>query len=253
MLGWKNFYELLVELAVRNLKIRYKKTYVGFLWTFFIPLIQVLVIGVIFSRFIGRENYYVFLFSGLLPWQFYTSSIYSMTTSILSQRVLVKKAAFSREAIPLSELTSHFALFFPVYSLFFIYCVLVLRIDLLLFFSAFLPGVIWIVLFIAGLGLLTSGLNTQYRDVQYLVNASFIPWFYGTPILYSHTDLPQNVIKILYFNPLFSAFSFFHKLAGTSFSVPFYVYGINFLETVLIVGLGLLLFRRRQALFVDYI
>lgn len=242
-----------MEMMLRNFRIRYKKTYIGFLWTLLVPMIQMIVINIVFSFFIDRQDYYLFLFSGLLGWQFFTSSIYSMTSSLVNHRALIKKTAFPREIIPLSELALHFIFFLVTYLLFFFYCAFVVGTSIWVLFLSVFPGIVWIAAFAGGLGLLTAGLNVKYRDIQYLVNASFIPWFYATPILYGSTDLPEHILNIVTLNPLFSAFSLLQTATNSSLVLSTPYFWINIATTVVIILVGIVTFNKKQAFFVDHI
>src|SRR3989304_8777518 len=105
----KQFIELLTVMTEKELKARYKNTFFGFLWIVVNPLLQMLVIGFIFRLFIKEpiENYYLYLFAGLLVWNFFSISLTKATPSIVSERSLIKKANFPRSVIPLSIILSN--------------------------------------------------------------------------------------------------------------------------------------------------
>jgi len=117
------FFELLLALTQKEIKARYKHAVLGFLWVFLNPLIQMLVIGFVFSlifRF-GIENYYLFLFAGLLPWNFFSLALTKATSRIVWDRNLVQKAKFPRSTIPLSVVLSHFVHFLASWLLLIIF------------------------------------------------------------------------------------------------------------------------------------
>src|SRR3972149_8002442 len=115
------YLDFLWAMTEKEIKARYKKAVFGFLWVILNPILQMVVIGLIFSYFIKIPNYFLFLFSGLLPWQFFSLSLSKATPSIVYERTLLQKGKFPIEAIPISIILSNFfnmvislALFLPV-------------------------------------------------------------------------------------------------------------------------------------------
>ena len=105
--------DLLVMLTVKELKARYKSTYFGFLWAFINPLLQMIILSIVFKFFfrIQVENYSIFLFSGLLPWMFFSLSLTSGTSTLIDNRDILKKVVFPREILPLSAISANFVNF----------------------------------------------------------------------------------------------------------------------------------------------
>src|SRR3989344_8713982 len=105
----RQFFDLLFGMTEKELRARYKNTFFGFLWIVVNPLLQMLVIGFIFRLFIKEpiQNYYLYLFAGLLVWNFFSISLTKATPSIVNERSLIKKAKFPREVIPLSIILSN--------------------------------------------------------------------------------------------------------------------------------------------------
>src|SRR4030065_2213260 len=106
----ENYLNFILAMTEKEIKARYKNVALGFLWMFINPLLQMLIMGSIFSLFIINPppNYFLFLFIGLLSWNFFSYSITKATTSIVYERTLIQKAKFPREAIPLSIVLSTF-------------------------------------------------------------------------------------------------------------------------------------------------
>src|SRR3989344_4134477 len=98
----KNYLEFLWVMSEKETKVRYKRAVFGFLWVVLNPSLQMLIIGVVFSLFIKIPNYFLFLFTGLLPWQFFSLSLSKATPSIVNERSILQKAKFPIEAIPIS-------------------------------------------------------------------------------------------------------------------------------------------------------
>lgn len=199
----QHFFELLWVLTEKELRTRYKYTILGFFWIIFNPILQMLVMGFIFTFFMKEpiEHYYYYLFIGLLIWNFFSLSLTKATPSIIFERRLIKKARFPIAVIPLSIILSnfiHFILGILLYTIVIMFLgtltlekipFLLLALSLLLIFSA-------------GITLLTCALNVRYRDVNFIVQAALIIWFYATPIVYTLTVAPKELIWLWRLNPM---------------------------------------------------
>jgi ABC-type polysaccharide/polyol phosphate export permease len=198
-----HFFELLWAMTEKELRARYKYTVFGFLWLVANPILQMLVIGFVFTFFMKAplDHYYYYLFVGLLIWNFFSLSLSKATPSIVFERSLVKKASFPRAIIPLSIVASnafHFIIAFLLYlvPLAFIGTFSLYRIPHLIL------GLVLLGVFTVGISLLTSALNVRFRDVNFFVQAILTIWFYATPIMYSLTQIPPRLLWLWRFNPL---------------------------------------------------
>jgi len=195
--------ELLLGMTKGELKSRYRSAYFGFSWTLIQPLVMMITLYLVFSVVMkfNIRNYPVFLLAGLFPWTFTTSSLTSSSSSLWVFSDLVKKVYFPREVVVLSQILANgfnfavslvvllvFMLFFPVkWSPW----ILLLPVVFLIHFS-----------FTVGISLWGAALSVYFRDVQFLVNVSVLPWFYGTPIFYSMRMVPERFRLWLYLNPM---------------------------------------------------
>jgi ABC-type polysaccharide/polyol phosphate export permease len=260
----QHWLDFLFAMTEREIKVRYKHAVLGFLWIILNPLLQMLIIGIIFSFFvpIKTENYFLFLFVGLLPWNFFSYTLTKATTSIVYERSLIQKAQFPREALVLSIIFSN-AFHFLVSLL--LLCVFLIipwltsgfsAVDASLFWakmSALLFVSVWLISFTSGISLLTAALNTKYRDVNFIVQGLLPLWFYASPIIYSLELMPIQLARASYLNPLtsmievlrwiFQAKSFFW-LPGLGLSL-----GVSFLFIVV----GVRYFKRESNFFVDWL
>ncbi|MFC1736554.1 ABC transporter permease [Candidatus Hydrogenedentota bacterium] len=195
---------VLYFLSSREFKVKYKSAFLGFLWAILNPLLMMIVLSIVFSLLVrgfaeGYESvpFSAFLLCALVPWTFFAFSFSSGTNSIRDNSDLIKKVYFPREIVPLATIganLANFALSVGVLMVFLAVFGVFPNLSIL-----FLPFVILIeVVFVTGLVLLTSGLNTMFRDVAYIVEALLMAWFYFTPIFYSerfvHTNL-QNLVE----------------------------------------------------------
>jgi lipopolysaccharide transport system permease protein len=204
------FIELLLAMTEKELRARYKHTVFGFFWLVANPILQMLVIGFVFTFFMKEpiKNYYFYLFTGLLVWNFFSLSLTKATPSIVFERSLIKKAAVPRAVIPLSIMLSNLAHLALAQALFLV-PVLFLGTMTPLSVVPIAVAYILLVLFTIGLSLLTSALNVRFRDVQFFVQAILIIWFYATPIVYSFLIIPRQFIWLWRLNPMTSILQLF--------------------------------------------
>ncbi|WP_242344537.1 ABC transporter permease [Anaeromyxobacter terrae] len=186
------FRELMFLLVARDLKVRYKRSILGMLWTLLNPLLQMLVYTLVFSRImrIGVPQFPVFLLAGLLPWTLISVSATSSALSLLNNQGLIRKIAVPQAVYPLSIVGSKLV-------------DLAVSLVPLAVIAAALgrpPGSAWLLLvpavvvatcFAAGLSLLFSSLTVFFRDVRHLIDILFQIWFYVTPIIYPHEFLEK--------------------------------------------------------------
>jgi ABC-2 type transport system permease protein len=252
----KYFIDLLLALTEKEIKSRYKNAVLGFLWIFINPLIQMLVMGFVFSLIFRFEvkNYYLFLFIGLLPWNFFSLAWQKATPRIVYDRALIQKSNFPREVIPLSMVFSHLFHFLISWALLWIFLILT-RQSQLLNLATIISQLLLIsllVIFTAGLSLISASLNVFYRDINFIVQAIILIWFYGTPIIYSFKMIPEKYRWIFYLNPLSGIFSFLQKpLIDSQFPYMVLVGQIGFIS--LISFIGIYLFKKQGKYFADWV
>lgn len=248
----RHYLNLLWAMTEKELKVRYKKTLAGFLWVILNPLLEMVIIGLIFSYFINIPNYYLFLLVGLIPWTFFSQSVNNAAVSIVSERSLLHKAKFPIEIIPLSVVIAN---------------LLNLMISLLLlsFFLLFIgklafvkliflvPALVLLVVFTSGLCLLVSALYVKFRDVGYIVRAILILAFYATPIIYSLSLIPAGIRGLFMFNPLSSIFELFRLSLLDRGNIYIEILSVNAFISAAIVFLGILFFRKNKDSFVDWV
>lgn len=193
---------LAAVLTGRELKTRYRGSTLGFLWTLANPLFLMLVYTLVFSVFMrsAQEHYAVFVFAGLLPWLWFTSSLSLGAVSVVRDGHLLKKVSFPSEILPFTVVAAggvNFLLSLPLYLLFAILFGVGLGWPLLLLpLVALLQFVL-----IYGLALLLSALNVYYRDVEHLVGNLLTLLFFLTPILYAEGTVPERYRPLLALNP----------------------------------------------------
>ncbi|MBU3956709.1 ABC transporter permease [Patescibacteria group bacterium] len=253
----RQFFELLFAFTQKEIKARYKNAVLGFLWMFLNPVIQMVVIGFVFSlifRF-GIKDYYFFLLAGLLPWNFFALSINKATPAIVYERNLIQKSFFPREVIPLSIVLSNF--FHLLISLFlfliFLGAIGKWQIFAPLNFLLFLISLFFLLIFTAGFSLITSSLNVFWRDITFFTQALVLIWFYATPILYPLSFIPKQFQAVFYLNPLSGIFTSLQRSAISNGSFPYQILLGQFLLIIFIFIFGVILFKNRAKYFSDWL
>lgn len=197
--------ELLKNMVDREIKARYKQSILGSFWVVLNPFFQMLVMsfvfGVIFKIKTWNLPYPLFLYAGLLPWNFFVVSLTSATNSLVDYGSLIKKIYFPRELLPSASVLAKIVDLFLASIIF------------VLFFAFYRVGttfnVLWLLpiffiqlIFTLGLGFILSALNLFYRDVQYLFNLILSLWMYLTPIFYPVDIVPVKLRWIYSINPM---------------------------------------------------
>lgn len=251
----RHAWELLYLLTRRDLKLRYQDTVLGFIWTAAKPLLFGLVIWFALWKVIRLETdspYHLFLLSALLPWTLFQSSLMFSTPLYVNNGSLVKKVPFPSYVLPLATIannTIHFLLSLPVLLGF-------------LLLAGRTPGPEWIIgipfllalqlALMMGLSLLLSSLDVHFRDLEHLVEVMLNLLFYGTPILYPLTRVPDPYDDLLKLNPLAPLMEGWRNLILDN-ELP----GVSILPslalTVVFCAAGWWVFSRLRSTFADYL
>lgn len=198
--------EMIASLVKRDLKSRYKGSFLGFLWMFLNPLLQVCVYTVVFSTIMrmGIEKFYLFFFVALVPWLFFSTCLSAGTTVIFSQQDMVKKIYFPREVLPLAFTLSQFVNMLLSFVIVFV-VVLVSGVSINLLAWLYLP-LIMLIEFVLALGItfLVSALTVYFRDLEHILSIVSMAWMYLTPVIYPVEMVPEAFRGIFYLNPMTS-------------------------------------------------
>lgn len=198
-------WELLKHLTLREIKARYKQSFLGFFWIVLNPFFQMIIMSFIFSKVMRVQNlgvpYPVYLYAGLLPWLFFANSLTNATGSLVSNSQLIKKIYFPREVLVLSTLLAK-TFDFCLASIIFLLLMIWYKVPFSPYMFLFIPIFMIQFLFTFGLSLFLSSLNLLYRDVQYLFDLILTMWFYITPVIYATEFFPAQYRWIFKINPM---------------------------------------------------
>jgi lipopolysaccharide transport system permease protein len=260
---WPDFAEcfqhrgLVAALAVRDVKLRYRQTALGAAWVILQPLLASGVLAFVFGTIAGvtkpgRSSVFVFVLGGFIGWTLFSATLTRAGQSLLQNSALISKVYFPRLMLPISAVVSGL-LDTGVSFLFFA----VLRLIAGPHFGWELIALpVWLgllLMFALGLGLISGALSVRFRDVQYVVPVLIQLLFYASPIAYRTAAVPEKWRGIFSLNPLAPLFEGLRwSLLGEgdfSFMSLFYV----LIVSVLLLGCGLILFKRVQREFADII
>jgi homopolymeric O-antigen transport system permease protein len=199
----KRNHELIWALAMKELRVRYKRSILGFVWALLNPLMMMVILTVVFSQILRFQvpNYEVFLISALLPWIFFSQSMGYSMESIVSNGELLKKVKIAKSVFPLAAVLSN--------VINFLLSLVPLALILLIVGFPFhwtwiyLPvSLIGLILFTLGCGFFFATANVFFRDVSHIVQIVLSAWFYLSPVMYRPEFLPEQYRPFFRLNPM---------------------------------------------------
>lgn len=249
--------ELGLELAARDLKVRYKQTALGAAWALIQPLATMLVMHVFFGQAMGMADrvggvpYPVFLYAGLLPWTLFTSAVSASSTSLVNNAHIVSKIYFPRLLLPISATLP------PLVD--YVLAALVL-VGLMLWYGLglslamlLLPAlVLSTMLAVLGVGVLLASVMVVYRDVRHVLPFLLQTWLFVTPVIYPTAILPERYGWLLALNPMAGVIEAFRAvILGTP--IDYGSWAISTAVAMVLLVIGLVWFSRVERRFADIV
>lgn len=247
--------DLLKLLVMRDIKLKYRRSFLGYVWSVLNPLLVMVVMAVVFSTMFKRniENYPVYLFTGQLIFNFMNQSTHQAIGSIAGNGALLKKAYVPKYIFTLAKISSGLVDFF--FSLGALLIVMIAtgapfsRYNLLIPFVALQEYI-----FCVGLGMFLAQANVFFRDIQYIYNAITTAWLYFTPIFYPIESLSENLQWVIkHTNPMyfyvgqFRDIVYYRRLPGPV------IIAAGCITSILMLGIGVRFFLKNQDKFILYI
>lgn len=260
--------DLVRHLVIRDLKVRYKNSALGFMWSLINPLAQVFIITVIFKFVLDLafKNYSAYVLAGFLPWTFFQMAVLDASQSILHHGALLKKVYIPREAIPISIVISNLIHFGLALLVFFVYMLVIgipftwklLLLPLVMVFHFLLT---------VGVGLIVSCLNVFYEDIKYMMTVGLNLLYYMVPVIYvvehvANSDrVPAWACQVYLLNPLAVWITAYRQIllpmvpssAMTPFPLPPVFVVIAALTSVATAVAGYTLFNRNKWRFAEHL
>jgi lipopolysaccharide transport system permease protein len=263
--NWRELWhgrEMLFFLAWRDVKVRYKQTVLGALWAILQPFITMVVLTLIFKNLLRVDEqlmgttqegyaYAIFLFAGMLPWQFFSDALRRSSESVVLSAHLVEKVYFPRLVIPLSAVAGaalDFALSFLVLAGLMAYYRHVPGLAIL----AVVPLGALAALAAVGVGSLISALNVAYRDFRHIVPFLLQVWFYATPLIWSVNIVKSPTTRLLIaLNPMCGTVEAYRWAILPGWPLDWEILGVSAASTALLLVVGLKYFRKVEKDFAD--
>lgn len=198
-----SYRDLLKNLVSRDFKTRYKRSYLGILWSLLNPFLIIMVYTLAFDYImkIRVKNFPMFFMCGYLPWSYLAASLSASLTSLSDSGYLIKAVYFPREILPLSTILSCLIHFLITFIFVFPFLILFGYFPKWVVFS--LPLIILLQsLFIFGLSLFLSSIHVFFRDLRYILDVILMAWFWLTPIAYSASLIPERFLFFYKLNPM---------------------------------------------------
>jgi lipopolysaccharide transport system permease protein len=250
------YHELLFFLVWRDIKVRYRQTFLGAVWALLQPLLTMVIFSVIFGSFAKLPSegipYPIFTFTALLPWQLFSTSLNRISESVVAESRLLTKIYFPRLIIPISSVGSGIVDFLISFII-----LIVLMVAYSIPFSwkiAAMPFFILLALLTAlAVGLWLSALNVQYRDVRYTVPFLVTAWMYASPIAYSATLVPERWRALYGLNPMVGVVEGFRWMLLNKPFPDTTMFIVSTAATLVLFFGGLIYFKRMENYFADVI
>jgi lipopolysaccharide transport system permease protein len=255
--------ELLYNLTVRDLKVRYKNSVLGIAWSLLNPILMMLVFTVVYTVMLGQSNrrdYAAFILCGLLPWNFFSGSVMGGVGSVVNNGYLIKKVYFPRAVLPISIMFSNLVNFLIALPVYFVLAWL-LGVQFTPY-VLFLPVVVLVeIIFILGVSLLLSAVNVFYRDVQQIMEVLILAWFFMTPVIWDANALPASrmvlgidvpVLRLTYIlNPMASIISTYRDILYYGRPIGWDFFLRTVITVVIALVIGFFVFNRLKGRFAE--
>ena len=253
----KNFLKyrgLLEELVSRDIKVKYRRSALGYIWTILSPLLMMIVLSLVLSYFFRYEieNYTVYLLSGQLIFNFFSEATNQAMTSIVNNRSLLTKVHLPKYIFPLTKVMSSFVnLLFSLVAI--VIMLIITRTPITPTILLFPVSLCYLFLFALGCGLILSVFAVFFRDIYHIYSVVLTALMYFTPIFYPVSILPDYAMNLMRMNPLYHILKMFRKCILEGELPTAWEHMVCFLVSAAFLLAGLLIFKKRQDDFVMYI
>lgn len=250
-----NYKDLLKQLVLKDLKLKYRRSFLGYVWSVLNPLLVMIVMAIVFSTMFNRniKNFPVYLFCGQILFNFMNQSTHQALSSINGNAALLKKTYVPKYIFTFAKITSGLIdLIFSMGAL--VIVMLATKAHFSWHFFLFPLVLLQLYVFCLGLGLFLAQMNVFFRDIEYIYNAVTTAWLYLTPIFYPVDLLPNQVMWFVkHFNPLYFYIGQFRDLVYDNRLPGPVIIAAGCTASVLMLVIGTWAFLKNQDEFILYI
>lgn len=253
-MGFQHYQALLYELVIRDIKVRYKRSFLGLLWTVINPILTMAVMTIVFSKLFRFqiENYTTYFLVGNILFSFFTEATTNSMHSVLDNSNLIKKVYVPKYLFPLSKVMSSVVnLFFSFIALIIVMVATKVPFQPTMLFAPIL--LCYVIMFAAGIGLILATIMVFFRDIAQLYSIITLLWMYLTPIFYPVDLLKENVPWALTLNPMYHYIEFMRKLVLDGILPGINENIICLLISSITLIFGLIIFYKKQDNYILYI
>lgn len=256
-ISWQHFQKyrpLIHELVSRDLKVKYRRSFLGYIWSILNPLLMMGLQTVIFSYMFRNDipNFPLYLICGNTLFTFFNEATNMGMMSIVQNGELIKKVYIPKFIFPVSRVVSCFVTMFFSFAAVLLVMLVTRSPFHWTILLCWLP-LLFLFLFSCGMALLLSALTVYFRDMQHLYSVVTLGWMYATPIFYPLEALPEALIPIMKLNPLYHYINLFRNLVMYGNIPGPNTWFANIASAVVVMVLGLWAFRKLQRNFILYI
>lgn len=247
-----NYRELIKTSIKKDIGGKYKHSFLGVLWSFINPLLQIAVYAIIFPLIMKNDipNYTVFMVCGLIPWNYFSTVINRASFTIVENANIIKKVYFPREILPFSLVTSETINFF-ISTIIIIGFTLANGMGLTKYVLLYPLVLLVQYVLLLGISLIVSSVTVYFRDLQHFIGVLLQLFFYATPIVYAVETIPEGLRWILKLNPMTYIINGFRDIFYYQKMPDIKMLGIALILGILLCILGYLIFSKLQKKFAE--
>ena len=252
---FKNLYqyrELLKTSVKKEIRGKYKNSFLGVLWSFLNPLLQISVYAIVFPLILrnNQENYVIFLCCGLIPWTFFATAINRSAFCFIENGNILKKVYFPREIIPISVVTSE-AINFLISTIIILGFVIFGGLGITKYIIIY-PLVLIVQYFIVlGISIIIASICVYLRDLQHFIGVALQLLFYAAPVVYAPNVIPDNFQWILKFNPMTYIINSYRDIFYNQTMIEVKSLLTVFIISIMVCVLGYVIFCKLQKGFAE--
>ena len=249
----KRYWFLFTELTKRDFKLKYKGTVLGMFWSILSPLLQLIVMRLVFTEFFGRNTpfYTTYLFSGLIVFNYYSESTRGSMDALISNRSILSKIKVPKYLFLLSKNVSSLINFLIILVVYFIF-VAIDRVPFSFRFFALIYPVLLLPLFCFGVGMILSALQIFFRDTKYLYSIFIILLRYMSAIFYNIDRFSDRIQRIFLINPVYAFIKYFRLVVIDKAYPSFAFHMLLLLYAAVALLVGGLVYKKNNQKFMYY-